>query len=174
MKITRFSKDKTDRCIEIFLTNKGKFFDASELKMFSAFLKNEKLIRDFYVIESSGTVFGCGGFEKSGTEQVDLVWGMIHQDYHRRGFGRALLLFRLQKIDARFGNISVRVETSQHTSGFFEKHGFVIRSTKTDGFGSGIDYVLMTRNGEPGGARMAAPPRSPGNSGVTEGPPSVS
>ncbi len=55
--------------------------------------------------------------------------------------------YRLGRIVELFGQVVIRVETSQHTRGFFEKYGFETKATKVDGFGPGIDYVLLTRNG---------------------------
>ncbi len=151
-KIVKFAQNVESRCIEIFLSNQGKYFDQSELTMFSDFLKNESLTEEFYTIMEDGIILGCGGIEKTGPKQVDLTWGMIHRDHHRIGFGRALLMFRMDRIRDLFGDVTVRIETSQHVKGFFEKHGFVSKETKIDGFGKGIDCVLMIKEGEQGRA----------------------
>lgn len=149
MKITRFNRLHAHRCMEIFLTNQGKFFDPSEMAMLRSFLENEKLTEEFYVIAEDEDVIGCGGFELTGQGQVDLTWGMVHQNFHGRGYGKALLEFRLHRIEQLFGKVVIRVETSQHTKGFFEKYGFETQATKADGFGPDIDYVLLTRDDEP-------------------------
>jgi len=91
---------------------------------------------------------GCGGFEMTGPHQVDLNWGMVHREFHRHGYGTALLRYRLERIRRLFGEVIIRVETSQHSKGFFEKYGFETKETKLDGFGPAIDYVLMIRTGE--------------------------
>ncbi len=149
MKITRFSRSLAHRCTDIFLTNQGKLFDPSEMTLLRSFLGNDKLTEEFYVIAEDDVVIGCGGFELTGRGQVDLTWGMVHQNFHGRGYGKALLEFRLHRIVQLFGKVVIRVETSQHTKGFFEKYGFETKATKADGFGPDIDYVLLTRDGEP-------------------------
>lgn len=115
--------------------------------MFESFLKNESLIETFYVAGEGNAIIGCGGFEMSAPQQIDLTWGMVHSDFHRQGYGRALLKHRLERIKALFGEVAIRVETSQHSKGFFGKHGFKTKNTKINGFGSGIDYELMIRTG---------------------------
>lgn len=150
MQITRFNKQLASRCIEIFLSNLGKFFDPSEFEMFESFLKNERLIEEFYVAAEENVIVGCGGFELTGPQQVDLNWGMVHGDFHRHGYGTALLRYRLERIKKLFGEVIIRVETSQYSKGFFEKHDFETKETKLDGFGPNIDYVLMIRTSEQG------------------------
>jgi len=149
MQITRFNKQLTSHCIEIFLSNEGRFFDQSEFGMYESFLKNERLTAEYYIASEESVIIGCGGFEMIGAHQVDLNWGMVHRDFHRRGYGTALLRYRLDRIKNLFGDATIRVETSQHSKGFFEKNGFATKETKLDGFGPNIDYVLMTRRGVP-------------------------
>ena len=148
MQITRFNNQLASRCIEIFLSNQGRFFDRSEFEMYESFLKNERLTAEYYVASEKSVIIGCGGFEMTGAQQVDLNWGMVHRDFHRQGYGTALLRYRLDRIRNLFGDATIRVETSQHSKGFFEKHGFATRETRFDGFGPDIDYVLMTRTGD--------------------------
>ena len=145
MKISRFQEDDGAECLDNFLSNQGKYFDKSEYEMFSRFLKNRNLIEEFFTIVDEGRILGCGGFERTGPEQFDLTWGMIHRDFHRKSYGGALLKYRLNRIKESYGEVIVRVETSQHAQGFFEVHGFELLETKPDGFGKGIDYVLLTR-----------------------------
>ena len=115
--------------------------------MFESFLKNEKLTENFYVVAEGVTIVSCGGFEMTAPHQMDLNWGMVHRDFHRQGYGSALLRYRLERIRELLGEVTIRVETSQHSQGFFEKHGFETKETRLDGFGPNIDYVLMIRTG---------------------------
>jgi len=75
MKITRFSPIHAHRCMEIFLTNQGRFFDPSEMPMLRSFLENDSLTEEFYVIVEDELVIGCGGLEWIGDGQVNLTWG---------------------------------------------------------------------------------------------------
>lgn len=145
MHITRFSRAHLPRCIEIFLTNQGKYFAPGELAMFRAYLENDRLTQDYDVIIEADLVIGCGGVELTQQGQVNLTWGMVHRKYHRKGYGTALLEHRLEKIAERFGNVPIHIETSQHTQAFFEKHGFKMQTIQVDGFGPGIDNVFMIR-----------------------------
>ena len=149
MNISPFKQLDSPRLLEIFLSNQGKYFDESEITMFTNFLENNELTQEFYTIAEKERIIGCGGFERTAPKQFDLTWGMVDSEHHRKGYGKALLEYRLKRIREQHGDVTIRVETSQHTSGFFERNGFTTQETKIDGFGQGIDYVLMTRMVEP-------------------------
>jgi len=72
-------------------------------------------------------------------QEVSLCWGMIRRDRHRAGLGTKLLLFRLAKAAQELSARSVRLDTSQHSVGFFRKHGFVTTATAKDYYGPGLD-----------------------------------
>ena len=74
---------------------------------------------------------------------MTLTWGMVQRDLQGQGYGKALTLYRLDAIKAEYDNVSVIIDTSQHTKGFYEKQGFVVQSIEKDGFDQGLDKYLM-------------------------------
>lgn len=93
-KITRFNFSYLRSCLELFQSNRGKYFDESEFQQFQDFLKNKRLTCDFFVIEDKVEVYGCGGFMVLGDSTVELVWGMVNRARHGEGFGTKLIEYR--------------------------------------------------------------------------------
>ena len=139
--IRAYSRTDRDACIAIFSSNLPRYFDTSELTDFEAFL--ESPTGDYFVVEIENRVVACGGFSASnGTGR--LTWGMVSRDNQGTSIGKSLLAHR---IDLLFLLPEVRVitiDTSQHTEGFFSRHGFRTTSVSPNGFGRGIDQVSMS------------------------------
>ena len=74
----------------------------------------------FFILEHEGTFLGCGGLERAGTSEAELVWGMIHPDWERQGLGRFLLLYRSRLCRAPF----LAVTVADEFAAFYEKAGF--------------------------------------------------
>ena len=95
--------------------------------------------------DAGGAIVGCGGYAIDQDEpgRADLCWGMVRQEKHRRGYGRTLVHAR---IDAAKRDPAVRVialDTSQHTTGFYERFGFRVTKVEPDGYGPGLDRCEM-------------------------------
>ena len=139
--IRAYSRTDRDACIAIFSSNLPRYFDASELADFEEFLENPA--GDYFVVEIGNRVVACGGLcANNGTGH--LTWGMVSRDNQGTSIGKSLLAHR---IDLLFLQPEVRVitiDTSQHTEGFFSRHGFRTTSVSQDGFGRGIDRVSMS------------------------------
>ncbi len=63
--------------------------------------------------------------------------------WHGQGIGRRLLEERLQRLRKIPRVRVVKLQTSQHTYGFFEKAGFRTESVKQDGYGPGLHLYNM-------------------------------
>ena len=132
-----------EACLAVFDSNVPRYFIRAERDTFAKFL--DELPGPYLVIEDDdGNVVGCGGYAQ-GEEpgRADLCWGMVRQDKHRRGFGRTLIHAR---IDAAKRDAAVRVialNTSQHTTGFYERFGFHVTGREPDGYGPGLDRCEM-------------------------------
>ena len=74
---------------------------------------------------------------------ADLCWGMVSQSHHRIRLGEFLLFGRLYRIISETTADRIRLATSQHTDGFFQKYGFSVESREADGFVEGLDKVEM-------------------------------
>lgn len=144
MTIKPYTKDKFDDCVEIFISNLDKYFAAYELAYFKAFLENAAYGNPFYVLVEDGDVIACGGYEKE-NEEITLTWGMVKREYHGQGYGKELTLYRLNEIGTNYPGITVKIDTSQHTMGFYEKQGFVTQEIEKDGYEPGLDKYIMVK-----------------------------
>jgi N-acetylglutamate synthase-like GNAT family acetyltransferase len=126
--------DKND-CVIAFKSNLPLYFTEQEITDFENFL--DKIVRDdsnkniikthYYVILLHNQIIGCGGFgDKNNTEIISLAWGLIHFDFHKKGFGKALLKHRLKEIQRLYQGKTLVLDTTQHSYHFFEKFGFKI------------------------------------------------
>ncbi|WP_225770697.1 GNAT family N-acetyltransferase [Inquilinus sp. Marseille-Q2685] len=131
--------------LALFDSNVPRFFAAQERQDFIDFL--DALSGPYFVLQdAAGGAVGCGGYEAAeGDPSVAvLCWGMVRGDRHRTGLGTALLTERLARIAADPAFRSVAIETTQHSCGFFARHGFVQTRQVPDGFAPGMDLVEMT------------------------------
>ena len=145
MEIRPYSKEDFDQCVSIFVSNIDKYFAEYELAEFKTFLDYAATSNTYFVVVEDEVVVACGGFEKF-KEQMALTWGMVHRDLHGQGYGKALTIYRLDAIRAEHENVSVMIDTSQHTKGFYEKQGFLVQSIEKDGFDQGLDKYFMILN----------------------------
>jgi len=127
-------------CLAIFDGNTPPYFAPHERAQFETFLDTEAQAYPYFVVEGDdGQVLGCGGYLRLGDTPVAiLTWGMVARERHRQGIGWFLLLERLHRMSLDPAIARVKLETSQHTYGFFEKAGFVTKRIVTDGFGPGL------------------------------------
>lgn len=143
MQIVPYTPDFREDCLAIFHSNLPKFFAEDELELFDKFL-DEVIPADYYVVLIDGRPVACGGifFDKRNNE-AGLAWGMVSVLYHRKGIGKLLTAFRIALLKKRYPDKTLKIETSQHTAGFYEKNGFSIVDILPDGFGQGIDKYTM-------------------------------
>lgn len=152
--IRNYTASDRNACMEVFKTNVPKYFTSEEVNEFDRFLTKlsdlEALDNPFYyVLELDNRIIGCGGFgEKEGIDGIastTFVWGMVHNDYHKKGFGEKLLRFRLTEIRIQFPNRKAILDTTQFSYTFFEKYGFKTVKITENSYGEGMhryDMVL--------------------------------
>ena len=147
LQITPYKFSDNIKCIEAFESNVPTFFAIEEKEEFKAFLsklENGSIQTKFFVVALNDEVIGCGGFgDKNNTGVVSLAWGLIHKNYHKQGFGEKLLRFRLERIKETVPNLPVIVDTTQFTSGFFEKFGFQTTKITNDYYAEGLHRYDM-------------------------------
>ena len=68
---------------------------------------------------------------------------MVRREQHRSGYGRVLLEARLAAIRAEGSVREVRLSTSQHAAGFYQRFGFQTVKLVPGGFAPGIDRCDM-------------------------------
>jgi predicted GNAT family N-acyltransferase len=119
--------DRSD-CIAAFNSNIPGYFAEKELADFEFFLngiEKEGNQTPFYTVIYDDKIIGCGGFgDKDNNKIISLAWGLIHKDYHKKGFGKQLLLYRFEQILKMYPGYPVVLDTTQYCAGFFEKYGF--------------------------------------------------
>jgi ribosomal-protein-alanine N-acetyltransferase len=161
MLIREYKAGDKEKCIEVFQSNYPKFFDKAELDMFKTWLvhqASEKPIyisptyktseKDaYYIIENDeGNLVGCAGFYiVKDLNEARLAWGMIHADFHKKGFGTALYHYRIKAIKKDWPDHVITLGTSQHTYPFYEKMGMKVTASIKSGYGADLDRYDMTQ-----------------------------
>ncbi len=138
--------DAADRaaCLALFDGNTPTFFAAGERSDFAGFLDAHAASWAFQVVERSGGIVACGGHRVAADgETAGFCWGMVDRAQHRTGLGRILTQARLDAARATPGVRQVRLDTSQHTQGFYARFGFVVERVVPDGYSPGLDRVDM-------------------------------
>lgn len=154
MIIRPYNKNDKQLCIDVFVSNLPKYFANEELPPFinwldvqgngsgPAYGNSEK--DEYYVVVDNGTIVGCGGFYiVRGLNKANLAWGMIHNAYHKKGFGTALYEYRKNEIRKNYPDHIITLGTSQHTFPFYEHMGMKVVADLKDGYGVGIDRYDM-------------------------------
>ena len=145
MVIEPYRPDHRGACLALFDSNVPRFFRAEERGEFEAFLDAPP--GPYLVGRVDAEVIAAGGYAEDASQPGIwmLCWGMVAAPLHRQGFGRALLHARLQALGALPDLREVRINTSQHTRGFFERFGFLVTEIEPDGFGPGLHRCAMSR-----------------------------
>lgn len=149
--IRKYRISDKNACMEAFKTNVPKYFTTGEVNDFEQFLTKLENPEEadqvpYYVMELDDKIIGCGGFgEKEGGDAITFIWGMIHSDYHKLGYGEQLLVFRLVEIKKQFPGRQVVLDTTQFSYSFFEKYGFKTVKITENSYAEGMhryDMVL--------------------------------
>jgi ribosomal-protein-alanine N-acetyltransferase len=141
------------KCREIFISNIPKYFAEDEMDKLDNWLNaldtntlpySSAEAIYFYILELENEIIGAAGFYlMKGENKAQLNWGMVHADYHHKGYGKLLFDYRVNKIKEIAPGRQVTLWTSQHTYGFFEKFGMKVESVTPNGFGFGFDKYVM-------------------------------
>ncbi|MCD6018844.1 MAG: hypothetical protein K0S53_1965 [Bacteroidetes bacterium] len=138
-----------NRLLDIFKSNMPLYFAEEEFPLFSAFLEKDVFVKHYAVVFKDNILIGCGGIAlnepgKYTTEpHVIMTWGMVHHDYHKQNFGKALLAFRISEAGKIYPGIKIALGTTQHTYRFFEKYGFKTVCFEKDHWAKGLDLYQM-------------------------------
>lgn len=138
--VRRYKPADRRGCLDIFDSNVPEFFDSAERSSFVSFLDDQAVAWLYQVIERQGRTVACGGFAvASNGLSAGLCWGMVARGLHGTGLGSLLTNARLEAARAISGIEQVRLDTSQHTQGFYRRFGFVVEQIVPDGYGPGLD-----------------------------------
>jgi ribosomal protein S18 acetylase RimI-like enzyme len=142
-RLRAFLESDIDACVALMRNNTPEFFTRSELAGFEGWLRSNT--SPYLVIEDDRSqLIACGGYRVDvGDKSAGLTWGMVARSKHRQGIGSLLLRERLKRIAADGRVLDVVLDTSQHSRGFFQRHGFRVVSIQADGYGPGLDRCDM-------------------------------
>jgi N-acetylglutamate synthase-like GNAT family acetyltransferase len=130
-------------CLALFDSKVPDFFDPAERAEFEAFL--DDLPGPYFLLERSGAAVACGGYAVGEESLAALCWGMVHRDHHGTGIGRHLAALRIEHALEDPAVQRIRMCTSQHTVGFYERMGFETVEVERDGFAPGFHKHEMVR-----------------------------
>ncbi|HWV32606.1 MAG TPA: GNAT family N-acetyltransferase [Dyadobacter sp.] len=150
MTIRPYQPSDYSGCIRAFEGNYPEFFADHEKAEFQDLLNglpepdNEDTLL-YYVVEIEQQIAACAGFyfPDNQPDTAGLVWGMVAREFHRKGIGRQLLTFRLNKIQELCPGASVILDTTQLSFPFFEKSGFRITQITRHFYAPGLDRYDM-------------------------------
>src|SRR5690606_26852891 len=99
--IRKYTEADKQNCLVAFKSNVPLYFTRGEVNEYESFLdrlpqpvntKNHVNKNYYFIIEFENHFIGCGGFgDKDNKNVMSLAWGLIHKDFHSRGFGKQLL-----------------------------------------------------------------------------------
>jgi len=143
MKLRQYQISDKPTCLAIFESNLGQYFAEDEREEFSVFLDKEAL-SNYWMVEDNNQIVGCGGVYENFKENcVGLSWGMIYNKEHKKGYGKFLTKFRVERMIEQYPTRIKQLATSQHTFAFYEKMGFKVTKIQKNGFGDNIDRYDM-------------------------------
>jgi N-acetylglutamate synthase-like GNAT family acetyltransferase len=128
--------------LSIFESNVPDYFAPHEKDYFDTYVDEHP--NEYSVLFLNSKIIGAGGIALNKDDTVSLVWGMIGKDYHKQGYGEALLKFRLIKAKENYPGKIIVSNTSQFTEGFFAKYGFKTVYTKDNYWAAGLHLRKMT------------------------------
>ncbi|WP_299864130.1 GNAT family N-acetyltransferase [uncultured Roseobacter sp.] len=127
-------------CLSLFDGNVLRFFSTAERADFANFLDQDAGAWSYQVIERGNRVIACGGHALDAQGQTAyLCWGMVARELQGTGLGDMLTKARLRAAQNTPGVTQVRLDTSQHTQGFYRRFGFTVEKIVPDGYGPGLD-----------------------------------
>lgn len=126
----------------IYRLNEPGRFPAGYADLFSEYLQAH--VNLVLICEVDGEIRGFGGVGIThvswAVDQASLNYGMVHPDFHQRGFGTTLLLARLAVMpEATFERI-VSMTTVGGSHRFYQRFGFGWYRTLTDDRGTEMDH----------------------------------
>lgn len=142
MNISKYIESDFEGCINVFESNMPRYFAEWERDEYATYLSSHASKEPYFVCNNDCGIVACGGYFIAGN-WAGLSWGMVLNDSHRQGIGSALLKHRLERLQQSRNDIPVRIDTSQHTQGFYELHGFKVVSKVENGYTEGLHKIFM-------------------------------
>jgi len=122
IKLRAFSETDRSKCIDIAKSNIPYYFSKEDFIEFNSWIDNHNC-KNLYVLMIENKVIGIGGFYFQ-NNQARLIYGLIHNNYHKQKYGSLLIEHRIKKIKEINSSIEISLEITEKTYKFFEKFGF--------------------------------------------------
>ena len=143
MKIVPYKSLYFSRCLSILKSNTPEFIDKSEESLFIDYLSRKGII--YFVLFESKELIACGGYGYDNKkDSVVLSWGLVHNQFHKMGFGTHLLQYRIKQIVKKYPNSNIILDTSQKTYKFYERFNFKVDNITCNFYGKGLDRYDMS------------------------------
>ena len=140
-RIREYQPEDLEACLEVYRSNEPDFLSPEGLQNFTEFLQTGTSY--YLVIEHAGDVIGCGGLELVGdSDNAWLMHGMVHREYHRRGYGTTLLAARIALLETDERPIELWTRASTPVIPFYGRFGFQLERLQVE--------RLVTRRAPPG------------------------
>ena len=143
MKIIAYNSLYFNKCLSILESNTPEFIDTTEKSLFIDFLSRKEIV--YFILFKSKELIACGGYGYDNKkDSVVLSWGLVHNQFHKMGFGTHLLQYRLKHIMKNYPNTNIVLDTSQKTYKFYERFNFKVDKITSDFYGKGLDRYDMS------------------------------
>lgn len=137
--------------LTVFKSNMPLYFAEEELPLFDAFLDRDihNANRPYWIVFEDDVIVGCGGIgineptKYTNEPHVIMCWGMVHREYHKKGYGKVLLELRIEESKKLFPGVKIALGTTQHSYGFFERYGFKTVCFEKDHWAKDLDLYQM-------------------------------
>ena len=140
--IRDYTPEDFEACKAIYASNVPHPFPEEYLQSCLRFLDEGTSYQ--LVLEHEGRVIGCGGLELRGEGPfAHLLFGSIHRDFQKRGFGSTLLATRLSLIEHEGEVYTIKLETGTDDAAFFAKAGFEVFQVRISGLGPDKDAGIL-------------------------------
>ena len=94
-----------------------------------------------YILDDNGVKGECVVLP-IGSNTLEIKNIAIHPDYHRKGYGKALIDFIIEKYKGKYSVLQVETGESQATIPFYEKCGFIRSHTIKNFFIDNYDHPI--------------------------------
>ena len=145
MNIRKHRESDRERILELLRLNTPEYFSPDEEEDLIYYLDNHA--DNYYVLEISNIIVGCGGFNLSEDGATGRIsWDIFDTNYQGKGYGSILTKFRIERMKEIDTIKTISVRTSQLVYPFYEKFGLKIREIVKDYWAEGFDLYRLDSN----------------------------
>jgi len=128
---------------KIFALNVPKYFEKKELDDFKKyFIKN---FNTYSILILNSEIIGGAGYVMENELTGRITWLFIHPDFHRKGFGKKIVAYCMNKLRDVKSIEKIEVNTSNLAFNFFKNLEFELEYVKKNHWAQGIDLYFMSR-----------------------------